>query len=349
LRLGNNQLTSVPGEIGGLVGLHTLSLHNNQLTSVPGEIWRLVGPRVLASQRIASPLAELRLSDLHIASNTRLPKGKPGVLAQRKTLRARRPERPAAPGTSTSDTARAYSYGIRYYHIWQDGSSSTTPAFPSVPSGAKEAPFTAWGAADGMDVPGVAPNSDARDLPAFGFGSPPPGSESLAAQAATPTFSFSGVALAGGDAIAVPQFTVGVPNRERKASNSRKAKSKEAESGNTECLFKFAPAANQEGTAAAAEGAFLFGELCPLTDRGVSEASSFTFGAVAQAPEPRSAAAGHLVLASAGREGDAETVAMQALSLEEGAVEAPRGEEHQAAAVSSEVSSPEEQGSGQHV
>jgi len=141
------------------VGLHTLYLDNNQLTSVPGEIGRLVGPSVLASQRIASPLAELRLSDLHIASNSRLPKGKPGVLAQRKTLCARRPERPAAPGTSTSDTARAYS----------PGSSSTTPAFPSVPAGAKEAPFTALGAADGMDVPGVASNSDARDLPAFAF------------------------------------------------------------------------------------------------------------------------------------------------------------------------------------
>jgi len=42
LGLGNNQLTSIPVEIGNLVNLHYLGLGNNQLTSIPVEFGNLV-------------------------------------------------------------------------------------------------------------------------------------------------------------------------------------------------------------------------------------------------------------------------------------------------------------------
>ena len=38
---GDNQLTSVPAEIGQLTSLDTLDLYDNQLTSVPAEIGQL--------------------------------------------------------------------------------------------------------------------------------------------------------------------------------------------------------------------------------------------------------------------------------------------------------------------
>ena len=41
LNLDNNQLTSLPAEIGELTSLTTLYLHNNQLTSLPAEIVKL--------------------------------------------------------------------------------------------------------------------------------------------------------------------------------------------------------------------------------------------------------------------------------------------------------------------
>ena len=41
LYLGDNQLTSLPGEIGNLTSLQRLDLYNNQLTSLPKEIGNL--------------------------------------------------------------------------------------------------------------------------------------------------------------------------------------------------------------------------------------------------------------------------------------------------------------------
>ena len=41
LDLSNNQLTSIPAEIGQLQSLQILNLYNNQLTSIPAEIGQL--------------------------------------------------------------------------------------------------------------------------------------------------------------------------------------------------------------------------------------------------------------------------------------------------------------------
>jgi leucine-rich repeat protein SHOC2 len=43
LRLYNNQLTSLPAEIGTLTGLKLLNLSDNQLTSLPVEIGNMTG------------------------------------------------------------------------------------------------------------------------------------------------------------------------------------------------------------------------------------------------------------------------------------------------------------------
>ena len=47
LDLDDNQLTSLPPEIGQLTSLRVLSLSNNQLTSVPAEIGQLTNLQVL--------------------------------------------------------------------------------------------------------------------------------------------------------------------------------------------------------------------------------------------------------------------------------------------------------------
>ena len=51
LNLGDNQLTSLPAEIGQLTSLRELNLRGNQLTSLPAEIWRLTSLQVLGLAR----------------------------------------------------------------------------------------------------------------------------------------------------------------------------------------------------------------------------------------------------------------------------------------------------------
>ena len=51
LDLNDNQLTSLPAEIGQLTLLETLNLRGNQLTSVPAEIGQLTALRVLDLER----------------------------------------------------------------------------------------------------------------------------------------------------------------------------------------------------------------------------------------------------------------------------------------------------------
>ena len=51
LLLANNQLTSLPVEIGRLTELKTLGLRNNQLTSLPAEIGRLTGLEAIRCAR----------------------------------------------------------------------------------------------------------------------------------------------------------------------------------------------------------------------------------------------------------------------------------------------------------
>ena len=53
MNLGDNQLTSVPAEIGQLTSLRELVLYDNQLTSLPAEIGQLASLRCWTSTAIS--------------------------------------------------------------------------------------------------------------------------------------------------------------------------------------------------------------------------------------------------------------------------------------------------------
>ena len=77
LYLGDNQLTSIPKELGRLSALQTLYLYNNQLTSIPKELGNLEQLRVLdlyGNQLTSIPKELGRLSALRrlYLSNNRL-------------------------------------------------------------------------------------------------------------------------------------------------------------------------------------------------------------------------------------------------------------------------------------
>ena len=61
MNLGDNELTSVPAEIGQLTSLEELSLSDNQLTSVPAEIGQLTSltELYLSGNQLTSVPAEI--------------------------------------------------------------------------------------------------------------------------------------------------------------------------------------------------------------------------------------------------------------------------------------------------
>ena len=75
LYLQDNQLTSLPAEIGKLVNLKVLDLHNNQLSSLPTEIGKLINLHTLglSNNQLTSLPAEIgklvNLQTLYLGNN----------------------------------------------------------------------------------------------------------------------------------------------------------------------------------------------------------------------------------------------------------------------------------------